>query len=241
MASASSAKRSKRDEFDLGPVEMTPQELESSLELPVITDEERIVETVVQTNRAPLVLAFAVELLRYTMPEQPLSSRLSLAQAVVSANSRSKAVSLGLDKGPSADEEGYGEGQPRVRIMGREVSVLKRGGYEWKGDETVGAKQAEGEQAQDAAGSPPETETQASSTTLNVQSTPASTWAASQPISLKSSTFIARAANIDSPAQKDSLLRSLFEANPKLKTATHNAWAYRIRPSENAPPGSGIL
>ncbi|KAJ4293903.1 hypothetical protein N0V88_005417 [Collariella sp. IMI 366227] len=135
---ASQSKRTKTDLFMNGPVEMTPQELEKSLELPLCMDEERISQTVLETNRAPLVLAFAVELLRFTMPEQPSSSRLSLAQAVVSANSRSKAVSLGLDKGPSADEEGYGEGQPRVRIMGREIAVLKRGGYEWKGDEEVG-------------------------------------------------------------------------------------------------------
>lgn len=66
------------------------------------------------------------------MPDQPLSSRLSLAQAVVSANSRSKAISLGIEKGSSAESEGWGEGQPMVRIMGREIRVMKRWGYSWR-------------------------------------------------------------------------------------------------------------
>ena len=69
------------------------------------------------------------------MPSQPLSSRLSLGQAVVSANSRSKAVSLGLEKGASAEDEGWGSGQPTVRVMGREVRCMKRWGYEWKEEE----------------------------------------------------------------------------------------------------------
>lgn len=70
------------------------------------------------------------------MPEQPLSSRLSLAQAVVSVNSRSKAVSIGLEKGNSAEEDGWGQGQPRVRVMGREIRVMKRWGYDWKEEDS---------------------------------------------------------------------------------------------------------
>lgn len=66
------------------------------------------------------------------MPGQPLSSRLSLAQAVVSVNSRSKAISLGIEKGNNAQDEGWGQGQPTIRIMGREIRVMKRWGYEWK-------------------------------------------------------------------------------------------------------------
>ncbi|OJD39986.1 uncharacterized protein BKCO1_200052 [Diplodia corticola] len=116
----------------------TPAAFEASLELPEPCHDEGLIrETAIITNRAPLVLAFAVQLLKYTMPEQPLSSRLSLAQAVVSANSRSKAVSVGLESGKSADEEGWGEGQPTVRIMGREVKVMTRWGYEWKGQDKV--------------------------------------------------------------------------------------------------------
>jgi hypothetical protein len=66
------------------------------------------------------------------MPEQPLSSRLSLAQAVVSVNSRSKAVSIGLQKGASAKEDGWGRGQPQVCIMGRDIRVMKRWAYDWE-------------------------------------------------------------------------------------------------------------
>lgn len=87
---------------------------------------------IIITNRAPLVLAFAVTLLKYTMPRQPLSSRLSLAQAVVGVNSRRKALSLGLEKGASADDEGWGQGQPVVKLMGNSIKVMKRWGYEWE-------------------------------------------------------------------------------------------------------------
>ncbi|KAK1767654.1 hypothetical protein QBC33DRAFT_536882 [Phialemonium atrogriseum] len=212
-----------------GPVEMTPEELEGSLELPVLVDEERIGRTALQTNRAPLVLAFAAELLRYTMPEQPPSSRLSLAQAVVSANSRSKAVSLGLEKGLSADDEGWGQGQPRVRIMGRDVAVLKRGGYEWKGEETVGGEEGKsGTRAETTEHSAPETQ-------FAFEPTSASAWSASQPLSLKQSTFIARTTHITDAAQRQGLIRSLLDANPALKSATHNAWAFRLR----LPGGNG--
>ncbi|KAF2097557.1 hypothetical protein NA57DRAFT_67043 [Rhizodiscina lignyota] len=108
-------------------------DIEASLTLPSSNlDEDALAKVVLFTNRAPLVLAFAVTLLNYTMPDQPLSSKLSLAQAVVSINSRSKAVSLGLESGRSAEEEGFGEGQPVVTVMGREIRVMKRWGYEWK-------------------------------------------------------------------------------------------------------------
>ncbi|KAI9824796.1 MAG: hypothetical protein M1832_001624 [Thelocarpon impressellum] len=117
---------------------ITPEALEDSLALPrTVTAEDEISKTILYTNRAPLVLAFAVVLLKYTMPEQPLSSRLSLAQAVVSVNSRSKAVSLGLESGRSASDEGWGQGQPVVKVMGREVTVLKRWGYDRKMEEAM--------------------------------------------------------------------------------------------------------
>jgi hypothetical protein len=112
---------------------ITPVAIEESLALPcTCATEEELKNTILWTNRAPLVLAFAVVLLKFTMPEQPLSSRLSLAQAVVSLNSRSKAVSLGLQKGNSAEEDGWGHGQPQVRIMGRNIRVMKRWGYNWR-------------------------------------------------------------------------------------------------------------
>ncbi|KAK8247848.1 hypothetical protein HDK77DRAFT_390929, partial [Phyllosticta capitalensis] len=110
-----------------------PAAVEASLELPEpITDEDQLQNTVLITNRAPLLLAFAVHLLKYTKPEQPPSSRLSLAQAVVSANSKTKAVSIGLDKGKTAEQEGWGEGHPTAKVMDREIHVMKRWGYEWQ-------------------------------------------------------------------------------------------------------------
>ncbi|KAF2644865.1 hypothetical protein P280DRAFT_391609 [Massarina eburnea CBS 473.64] len=112
---------------------MDPVTYEASLALPdVRLDADELMTTVVHTNRAPLILAFAVTLLKYTMPEQPLSSRLSLAQAVCSANSQGKAKSIGIQRGMTAEEQGWGEGQPSVTIMSREISVMKRWGYEWK-------------------------------------------------------------------------------------------------------------
>ncbi|KAK4044240.1 hypothetical protein C8A01DRAFT_12364 [Parachaetomium inaequale] len=232
-SATSQVKRAKTDLFMTGPVEMTPQELEKSLELPLCVDEERISNTVIETNRAPLVLAFAVELLRHTMPEQPPSSRLSLGQAVVSANSRSKAVSLGLDKGPSADEEGWGEGQPRVKVMGREVAVLKRGGYEWKGEESVGEQEA---RAAEAGSSAQQTQIKSETQlpTATFKPPPKPTWAASRPITLKDSTFIARATHLSDPSQRKALIQSLLKDIPHLKTASHNAWAYRLRPPREA-------
>ena len=113
---------------------LDPCGIEASLTLPESNaNEEELRSTILHTNRAPLVLAFAVTLLKYTMPSQPQSSRLSLAQAVVSVNSRTKAISLGIEKGNSAEEDGWGQGQPKTRIMGRDIRVMKRWGYEWKG------------------------------------------------------------------------------------------------------------
>ncbi|KAK7697364.1 hypothetical protein SLS64_013607 [Diaporthe eres] len=233
------ARLSGGDGYMLGPTEMTPVELEASLSLPLDTDEDRIFETAIQTNRAPLVLAFAVELLRHTMPEQPPSSRLSLAQAVVSANSRSKAVSLGLDKGPSADEEGWGEGQPRIKVMGREIAVLKRGGYEWKGEEEERIEEKNdtgriGAMDQEPDGSASTLKAEDDATPTTAQASSPDTWSTSPSVSLKQSTFVARATAISDPSQRPKLLKSLFDAQPGLRSASHNVWAYRIHPSEKA-------
>lgn len=114
---------------------MDPSSFEASLTLPCCDiNEEQLREFNIHTNRAPLVLAFAVTLLKYTMPSQPLSSRLSLAQAVCSANSQSKAKYLGIQKGGSAEDEGWGEGQPLISVMSRQIRVMKRWGYTWKED-----------------------------------------------------------------------------------------------------------
>ncbi|KAI8628445.1 hypothetical protein F5Y19DRAFT_139898 [Xylariaceae sp. FL1651] len=220
-----------------GPESVEPREYEASLELPVELDEHVIATTTLLTNRAPLVLAFAVELLRYTMPEQPPSSRLSLAQAVVSANSRSKAVSIGLEKGLSADDEGWGHGQPRVRVMGREVTVLKRGGYEWKGEEEIGmANDSPVDLKVPSTAASGTTETGISQNMKNMDTAtnrdPRS-WSTSQPITLKQSTFVVRAITLTGPSQRQAVLQSLFAAVPSLQTATHNAWAYRVKVPTN--------
>lgn len=79
----------------------------------------------IETNRAPLFLAFAFCLATYTLPDQPLSSRLSIAQAVTSAGAQSKAKYIGLTNS-TAEDEGWAQGQPKVRLMGREVAVMRR-------------------------------------------------------------------------------------------------------------------
>ncbi|KAI0467517.1 hypothetical protein F4859DRAFT_506681 [Xylaria cf. heliscus] len=217
-----------------GPEPVDPGEYEASFELPVETDEQVIAGTTLLTNRAPLVLAFAVELLRYTMPEQPPSSRLSLAQAVVSANSRSKAVSIGLEKGLSADDEGWGHGQPRVRVMGREVTVLKRGGYQWKGEEEIGQASTPSANVRESTS---KTETDSSDQdreySSNTTGHAARSWSTSQPVTLKKSTFIVRATALTEPSKRQSALQSLFTAIPSLQSATHNAWAYRVKVPTN--------
>lgn len=100
---------------------------EASLALPssdCTTDE--LENITIETNRAPLFLAFTIAVLAYTHPDQPLSSRWSMAQAVVSAGAQSKAKYIGLTSGPTAEEDGWAMGQPKIKIMGREVAVMRR-------------------------------------------------------------------------------------------------------------------
>jgi hypothetical protein len=228
----------KKSAYELDDEPQTLQALEASLALPdPFTDEGEIFKTVVLTNRAPLVLAFAVSLLKYTMPEQPLSSRLSLAQAVVSANSRSKAVSIGIESGPSAEQDGWGQGQPKVRIMGREVHVLKRGGYDWKGPgEAKGGDDAGNkDDARTDSGSGPSQNPGSSSagaehlatTVYNPQ------WAMSEKVTLKNSTFVARCIGIESPAHARRLLRELLDDNAELQNASHNVTAWRVQKGDH--------
>ncbi|EXJ82958.1 hypothetical protein A1O3_06775 [Capronia epimyces CBS 606.96] len=100
---------------------------EAILSLPTTElSSDELTNITIETNRAPLFLAFTVAVLAYTHPEQPLSSRWSLAQAVVSAGAQSKAKYLGITNGPTAEEDGWAEGQPKVKIMGREVPVMRR-------------------------------------------------------------------------------------------------------------------
>ncbi|RDA91246.1 hypothetical protein CP533_0646 [Ophiocordyceps camponoti-saundersi (nom. inval.)] len=201
---------------DLDYVSMTADELEMSLSLPLVEDEATIRETTVVTNRAPLLLAFAVELLRFTMPEQPPSSRLSLAQAVVSANSKAKAKNLGIGRADDDNDDKIPEGQPTVRVLGRDLAVLKRGDYTWAA-------------AGDADGVVMATPAAEATTSACSPDTTTKTWMASQRLTSKSSTFIAHSAALTSPAQRPGLMRQLMTSKPSLETATHNAWAMRTR------------
>ncbi|KAI5464741.1 ribosomal protein S5 [Mariannaea sp. PMI_226] len=198
---------------DLDYSSMSGEQLEAALVLPLIEDEDAIRETVIETNRAPLVLAFAVELLRFTKPEQPPSSRLSLAQAVVSANSHSKAVSIGIEK--PGKEEVLSEGQPKVTVLGRQIPVLKRSGYAWSGD------------AQSDSPAPASSTSASSSATVSNPQSSRNKWAASRRLSSKGSIFIAHAISTTSSAARAGLMKSLMEEKPHLEEATHNAWAIR--------------
>lgn len=152
FSSTTSTPKKAKFSNDLERVHRTPYEIESSLSLHLASEpEETLAGTILKTNRAPLVLAFAVAVLKYTMPEQPMSSRLSLGQAVVSANSRSKAISLGIEPASSADhgdekDRKLEEGQPKVRVLGREIAVLKR----WDYDPAEGGPGRKGEEGDDA-------------------------------------------------------------------------------------------
>ncbi|KAI4196405.1 MAG: hypothetical protein LQ350_006591 [Teloschistes chrysophthalmus] len=128
------AKRAK-NALPLSGTQLSPAEFEASLALPTLdlsseALEQEINATVLHTNRAPIVVAFVVQMLKYTMPSQPLSSRLSLAQAVMSQGAQSKALNIGLKSGKSAETEGWGEGQPKIRVMGQQLHVMRRSGYD---------------------------------------------------------------------------------------------------------------
>lgn len=126
------------------PSAQIPASYEASLQLPqtipATSNPSDLSQVILFTNRAPLLLAFVFVLLKHTMPEQPLSSRLSLAQAYVSMTSRGRAVELGIRKrgGDREEEVEGGLGTASVRIMGREVRILRRWGYDWGGEEGKG-------------------------------------------------------------------------------------------------------
>ncbi|GKT44104.1 protein IMPACT-B [Colletotrichum spaethianum] len=211
------------------------KEQEDALALPVVTNEEEMAEASIYTNRAPLMLAFVLELLRYTMPVQPLSSRLSLAQAVTSANARTKAVGIGLARA-SGEDGSWSEGQPKVNIMGRTIAVLKRGEYKLETDETVVPVRSDG-----TPGTVPRVTSGPSGVTLQGRGNAASTtlpWSTSRQITFKSSTFVARVTSVEDSGQVSALVHSLLLSEPHLQTATHNAWAYRV-PKQGRVAGMG--
>jgi len=128
-----------------------------------------------------------------------------------------------LEKGKGADEEGLGHGQPKVKVMGREVSVLKRSGYEWRedGGETKGEDAEESTQGI--------TTTQSSIGVENSDSTSTGGWTVSASVTLKMSTFMARSITVTSPSEARSELQKLMAGNPELRDASHNITAWRVR------------
>ncbi|CAD0114349.1 unnamed protein product [Aureobasidium uvarum] len=125
---------SKRSRVDPAEIK-SPADVEAALVLPTSDLTEEDLEAIVlTTNRAPLLLAFAATLVKHTIPDQPPSSCLSLAQAVTTLNAQAKAANIGLANTASAEKEGWGHGQSLVKVMTRDVRVLKRWGYEWKAD-----------------------------------------------------------------------------------------------------------
>ncbi|PQE25890.1 hypothetical protein CJF30_00000603 [Rutstroemia sp. NJR-2017a BBW] len=225
----SDSKRAK-SAYALPAAPLTEEELERSLQLPESNrDEEMIAQMKIYTNRAPLVLAWVFVLLRYTMPGQGLSGRLSLAQAVVSANSKSKAENLGLRK-KGEGEEVVGRGWPKVRILGREIGVLKRGGY-------GGGVVKEGEQEQEVKVEELKIEGEEEITNIAVKKEDKSDqWSISNPITSKSSTFIARSLPITSLTHARTALSTLLAQNPSLASASHNISAFRV-----CPPNSSTI
>jgi hypothetical protein len=92
-----------------------------------IVDVNVLSDVTIVTNRAPLVLAFALVALSFSpLPVQPVISRLSLAQGVVALNSRTKAAAIGIEPGKTAEEEGWGDGFGRFNVLGREVRTTRR-------------------------------------------------------------------------------------------------------------------
>ncbi|KAK0895766.1 hypothetical protein LTR02_011606 [Friedmanniomyces endolithicus] len=124
--SAPSPKKRKKESLVSDDAPTSPADLEASVALPTSTASEAELATMkIFSNRAPLFLAFTVTLLKHTMPEQPLTSRLSLAQAFISTSSRSRAI---LRRWGYEWKESGGTGREGV-----EGSVLD-------GDQKVGAE-----------------------------------------------------------------------------------------------------
>lgn len=108
---------------------MASKKIAPSLPEPITDDEGLLSSTIITTNRAPLLLAFAVVALEYTYRSQPLACRLSLAGGVVAANSISKATSIGIRQRGQGDREhefGMGSGQPSIKVLGKYVKCLRR-------------------------------------------------------------------------------------------------------------------
>ncbi|EPS36576.1 hypothetical protein H072_9875 [Dactylellina haptotyla CBS 200.50] len=104
-----------------------PQSWEVGLDLPAPTRDETLISGAsLTTNRAPLLLAFAVVSLGYTHPWLPMSSRFSLAQGLLELTAASKAKNLGITREDGGKDEELGEGYKRIRVLGKEIPVLRR-------------------------------------------------------------------------------------------------------------------
>ncbi|KAM0322330.1 hypothetical protein ACHAQA_009620, partial [Verticillium albo-atrum] len=220
----------------------SPAEAEQSLALPVVTDENRLTSTRFYTNRAPVLLAFTLELLRATMPEQPMSSRLSLAQAVVSINAKAKAIDLGLESSAAVGTEAWGDGQPKIKIMGREISVLKRGGYplndsaevEFGGpsiDQGLPASEPGSKHVKTVDGNEDDCEESDLTDLGRDRKLNTYRWSTSSRIDSRGSSFIAHAIAFTGGQPTKAVVTSLLDSKPSLKTASHNFWGYRVQRS----------
>ncbi|KAJ6256926.1 hypothetical protein Dda_7809 [Drechslerella dactyloides] len=104
-----------------------PQTWESGLDLPPPNrDTDLISATIITINRAPLLLAFAVVSLEYTHPWLPRSSRFSLAQGLLDATAASKAKYIGITRENDSGNDALEEGYKRIRVLGKEIPVLRR-------------------------------------------------------------------------------------------------------------------
>ncbi|KAK6346748.1 hypothetical protein TWF696_006859 [Orbilia brochopaga] len=119
-----------------------PQTWESGLDLPPPSqDTDLISATTVTVNRAPLLLAFAVVSLSYTHPWLPPSSRFSLAQGLLDATAAAKAKYIGLTRDGEHNEHDIEEGYKRIRVLGKEIPVLRRWDVNLSNPETSTQKQ----------------------------------------------------------------------------------------------------
>ncbi|KAK9323964.1 hypothetical protein V1517DRAFT_81828 [Lipomyces orientalis] len=124
---------------------------DSELELPTVLDEEIIEKTVVNVNRAPLMMVFATSVLKHQYPTYGAGSHLSLASAAAASAARKKAKSIGLLHGVTSgkgEEENRDvpEGYRTLRAFGTiDVAIIRRGDREgyWGLDIDAMERQAE--------------------------------------------------------------------------------------------------
>ncbi|KAK9375529.1 uncharacterized protein V1513DRAFT_22431 [Lipomyces chichibuensis] len=106
---------------------------DTELELPIVLDEEIILKTVANVNRAPLMMLFAASVLKHQYPTYGAGSHLSLASAAAASAARKKAKSIGILRGTAvatSDEDGreVPEGYRILRAFGTiDVAIIRRG------------------------------------------------------------------------------------------------------------------